>query len=101
MVMLNHAIDAAMVYGPPKGLDLLNALDADGRLPAIIASTPFVPICWNVRDDEPAGKELPHDPSRPAQREHNKPGIGRLRLTDPWRVERERARNSARTDRCW
>jgi RNA polymerase sigma factor (sigma-70 family) len=32
MVMLNHAIAAAMVHGPSKGLDLLNALDADGRL---------------------------------------------------------------------
>ena len=32
MVMLNHAIAAAMVNGPSAGLDLLNALDADGRL---------------------------------------------------------------------
>ncbi len=32
MVMLNHAIAAAMVHGPSAGLDLLNALDADGRL---------------------------------------------------------------------
>jgi RNA polymerase sigma factor (sigma-70 family) len=32
MVMLNHAIAAAMVQGPSAGLDLLNALDADGRL---------------------------------------------------------------------
>ena len=32
MVMLNHAVAAAMVHGPPAGLDLLNALDADGRL---------------------------------------------------------------------
>jgi len=32
MVVLNHAIAAAMVHGPAKGLDLLNALDADGRL---------------------------------------------------------------------
>ncbi|MGH9611700.1 MAG: RNA polymerase sigma factor [Bryobacteraceae bacterium] len=32
MVMLNHAIAAAMVHGPSTGLDLLNALDADGRL---------------------------------------------------------------------
>jgi RNA polymerase sigma factor (sigma-70 family) len=32
MVMLNHAIAAAMVHGPSKGLELLNALDADGRL---------------------------------------------------------------------
>jgi RNA polymerase sigma factor (sigma-70 family) len=32
MVMLNHAIAAAMVHGPAKGLELLNALDADGRL---------------------------------------------------------------------
>jgi RNA polymerase sigma factor (sigma-70 family) len=32
MVMLNHAIAAAMVRGPSAGLDLLNALDADGRL---------------------------------------------------------------------
>jgi RNA polymerase sigma factor (sigma-70 family) len=32
MVTLNHAIAAAMVHGPSRGLDLLNALDADGRL---------------------------------------------------------------------
>ena len=32
MVMLNHAIAVAMVHGPSAGLDLLNALDADGRL---------------------------------------------------------------------
>ncbi len=32
MVMLNHAIATAMVRGPSAGLELLNALDADGRL---------------------------------------------------------------------
>jgi len=32
MVMLNHAIAAAMVHGANAGLDLLHALDADGRL---------------------------------------------------------------------
>ncbi len=32
MVMLNHAVAAAMVHGPAAGLDLLHALDADGRL---------------------------------------------------------------------
>ncbi len=32
MVLLNHAIAVAMVHGPSAGLDLLNALDADGRL---------------------------------------------------------------------
>ncbi len=32
MVMLNQAIAAAMVHGPEKGLELLDALDADGRL---------------------------------------------------------------------
>jgi predicted RNA polymerase sigma factor len=32
MVMLNHAIATAMVHGPPKGLDLLAALDSDARL---------------------------------------------------------------------
>jgi RNA polymerase sigma factor (sigma-70 family) len=32
MVMLNHAIAAAMVHGPSKGLALLKALDADARL---------------------------------------------------------------------
>ena len=32
MVMLNHAIAAAMVHGPSTGLELLDALDADGRL---------------------------------------------------------------------
>ena len=32
MVALNHAIAAAMVHGPSKGLDLLRALDSDPRL---------------------------------------------------------------------
>lgn len=32
MVMLNQAIAAAMVHGPAKGLELLDALDTDGRL---------------------------------------------------------------------
>ncbi len=32
MVMLNHAIATAMVQGPSAGLELLDALDADGRL---------------------------------------------------------------------
>jgi RNA polymerase sigma factor (sigma-70 family) len=32
MVRLNHAVAAAMVHGPSKGLELLDALDADGRL---------------------------------------------------------------------
>jgi predicted RNA polymerase sigma factor len=32
MVALNHAIAAAMVHGPAAGLELLKALDADGRL---------------------------------------------------------------------
>ncbi len=32
MVMLSHAIAAAMVHGPSKGLELLQALDSDPRL---------------------------------------------------------------------
>jgi RNA polymerase sigma factor (sigma-70 family) len=32
MVTLNHAVAAAMVHGPSAGLELLTALDADGRL---------------------------------------------------------------------
>jgi predicted RNA polymerase sigma factor len=32
MVMLNHAVAAAMVHGPSAGIELLNELDADGRL---------------------------------------------------------------------
>ncbi|MFL6426922.1 MAG: RNA polymerase sigma factor [Acidobacteriaceae bacterium] len=32
MVLLNHAVAAAMVHGPAAGLDLLNALDNDDRL---------------------------------------------------------------------
>src|SRR5260370_3288173 len=32
MVILNHAIAIAMVHGPSAGLELLHALDADGRL---------------------------------------------------------------------
>jgi RNA polymerase sigma factor (sigma-70 family) len=32
MVMLNHAIAAAMVHGPSKGLELLRAVDSDARL---------------------------------------------------------------------
>lgn len=34
MVTLNHAIAAAMVHGPAKGLELLKALDKDNRLAA-------------------------------------------------------------------
>ena len=34
MVTLNHAIAAAMVHGPAKGLELLRALDSDSRLAA-------------------------------------------------------------------
>ena len=32
MVLLNHAVAAAMVHGPKRGLDLLNALDKDPRI---------------------------------------------------------------------
>ena len=32
VVTLNHAIAAAMVHGPAKGLELLTALDTDTRL---------------------------------------------------------------------
>jgi RNA polymerase sigma factor (sigma-70 family) len=32
MIILNHAIAAAMVHGPRKGLELLSALDSDTRL---------------------------------------------------------------------
>jgi RNA polymerase sigma factor (sigma-70 family) len=32
IVMLNHAVAAAMVHGPSAGLELLAALDTDGRL---------------------------------------------------------------------
>jgi predicted RNA polymerase sigma factor len=32
MILLNHAIAAAMVHGPRKGLELLGALDSDPRL---------------------------------------------------------------------
>lgn len=32
MVALNHAVAAAMVHGPSKGLELLKALDSDARL---------------------------------------------------------------------
>ncbi len=34
MVMLNHAIAAAMVHGPSRGLELLRELDSDARLAA-------------------------------------------------------------------
>lgn len=32
MVLLNHAVAAAMVHGPESGLELLDALDGDGQL---------------------------------------------------------------------
>jgi RNA polymerase sigma factor (sigma-70 family) len=32
MIVLNHAVAAAMVHGPRKGLELLNALDSDPRI---------------------------------------------------------------------
>jgi len=75
MVMLNHAIAAAMVHGPAAGLDLLNALDADGRLAghhrldAVRAH--LLEMAGDHQaairhygiaagpDDEPAGTELP------------------------------------------
>jgi predicted RNA polymerase sigma factor len=34
MVLLNHAVAAAMVHGPAHGLDLLNQLDNDPRMAA-------------------------------------------------------------------
>jgi len=34
MVALDHAIAAAMVHGPSKGLQLLGALDSDARIAA-------------------------------------------------------------------
>jgi RNA polymerase sigma factor (sigma-70 family) len=34
MVALNHAVAAAMVYGPSRGLELLKTLDSDARLAA-------------------------------------------------------------------
>jgi predicted RNA polymerase sigma factor len=32
MIVLNHAVAAAMVHGPAKGLELLGALDSDARI---------------------------------------------------------------------
>jgi predicted RNA polymerase sigma factor len=32
MVMLNHAVAAALVHGPSAGLELLKALNAEGQL---------------------------------------------------------------------
>jgi predicted RNA polymerase sigma factor len=32
MITLNHAVAAAMVHGPRKGLELLSPLDSDARL---------------------------------------------------------------------
>ncbi|SPE43569.1 hypothetical protein SBA3_970013 [Candidatus Sulfopaludibacter sp. SbA3] len=55
MAMLNHAIAAAMVCGPSRGLELLAALDADGRL---------------------AGTEVSDHPGRTSQRR-----IGRRQTT--------------------
>ena len=63
MVMLNHAIAAAMVYGPPKGLELLRALDADGRLTGPGRSTPGILMKSAAH---PAGLNFPDDFQRPA-----------------------------------
>ena len=50
MVTLNHAIAAAMVQGPAKGIELLRALDSDPRIGmSCTFSTRFVPICWKRR----------------------------------------------------
>ena len=83
MVTLNHAIAAAMVHGPPAGLELLEALDADGRLAghyrldAVRAH--LLEMAGDHRgrhralpggggpDDEHSGAELPHDPGRPTR----------------------------------
>lgn len=45
MVLLNHAIAAAAVQGPLKGLELLDASTPMRASLAIIASMPFAPIC--------------------------------------------------------
>jgi predicted RNA polymerase sigma factor len=49
MVRLNHAVAAAMVHGPGKGLELLDALETDARSRSIIVCTLFVPTSWNWR----------------------------------------------------
>ena len=46
MVMLNHAIAAAMVHGPPKDSICSARSTPTGGLQAIIGWTPFAPICW-------------------------------------------------------
>ena len=46
MVTLNHAIAAAMVHGPSKGLELLGRLITIVGLPVIIGCMPFAPTCW-------------------------------------------------------
>ena len=47
MVALNQAIAAAMVHGATKGLELLDALNADAHLRIITAWTLFEHTCWN------------------------------------------------------
>ena len=51
MVVLNHAIAAAMVHGPHEGLDLLHGAGR-GCAPcrAIIAWMRFARICWKWRE---------------------------------------------------
>ncbi len=81
MVRLNHAIAVAMVHGPAAGLELLQALDADGGLdgpspagcgPRTSAGAGGRPGCGRGalpdcrgQVDQPAGEELPDDPGGP------------------------------------
>ena len=82
MVTLNHAIAAAMVHGPPAGLDAARRRSTPtSGSPATIASTPCARTCsrWPAiieaaiahyrgrgrPHDEHPGAELPHDAGRP------------------------------------
>ena len=90
MVMLNHAIAAAMVHGPSKGLELLRCARlrcanrrpsspgrgsrpsaGNGRRPS--GRNQSLPHCRQP-DHEHPGTELPHHASGAAQREHDRPG---------------------------
>jgi predicted RNA polymerase sigma factor len=47
MVMLNHAVAAALVHGPSAGLELLKALNAEGQLTGHHRLDAVRAICWS------------------------------------------------------
>ena len=94
MVRLNHAIATAMVHGQQAGLELIEVVDADGRLAGHHRLDAVRAHLLELAGDHQAAmayyrtaasrtasipeRKLPHDPSRQAQGEGRRPRLACL-----------------------